>query len=154
MASNSIDLGAVQGATKQDLGAMQGTGASQVNESITLGVSAAVALSPAALAQASISVGVSAAASPSGPVSEIDQVTLGASVDVAALQITVKDGFAEIDVALGLDFLDKRDARPNPVVLGASLGLIVADTIHFGATRRGKSAVVVSPKSSGKVTVR
>jgi hypothetical protein len=154
MAINFIDVGALQGAAKQDVGAMQSSGAATVNETITLGVSASAV--PAAITnmRGAIALGVGAHTGEAAPIAAVDSLELDSTAGVSLSEEAMKHQSVSPAVAVEVVFLGDRSASPMPVHFAVLVGAAFTEQEIFAQTRRGKSAVVVSQKSSGKATVR
>jgi hypothetical protein len=147
---SSLDIGARQ-SSGLALGTRQPSGT--VEDSITCGVSAGVSFTALATAAAAI--------------------TLAVSTDEAFTTRVVAPGAVELDVDAGSSLVAGRmdnqfialhvDVAVTPsiqvgagdaIALGVDAHTGIVEQETYGATRRGKSAVVVTAKSTGKSTVR
>lgn len=153
MPTNYIDLGALQAAKKQDLGATQGSGGTVVNETISLGVTAGTTPAAAALIPTTLSLGLTAGTADAAPIAVDDTLPLGVTMDMALIVGPTKNVDISADIQAGTAAADVVTSRPA-IQLGVGAGIQVADTIHFGTARRGKTAVVVVAKFTGRSKVR
>ncbi len=172
MPSNSIDIGALQGAIVQAVGAMQpATGGSMVSDSITLGVLGHVGPTCVNAELAAITLGSLDATVPTAVAGEVAAIAPGVlghlglaskADEVAAIAPGVLAGSApsggttdsqaiELNVDAGV-VLRMAVTEGATITLGSGLHAQCDDHETFGAVRRGKSAVTVTGPS-GKVRV-
>ncbi len=124
-----------------------------VSETISLGVTAGLALLNTAQALGSVALGAGAATTPGPSVARADVISPGVSVGTSTAPSAIKRDVIAPGVALDVAFDGQRSAQPQPVTIRAAVGVAFAEDITFGQTRRGTTAVVVR-KASGKVTIQ
>lgn len=122
-------------------------------ESIALGAAVGVSFTATVQLASSIALGVGAGSSPASRVADVASIT-----DAVALGTSVVGGLMEHQaispaVEVGVTPVNQVGAK-GAIALGVRLGVSFVDQETFTQTRRGKSAVTVSPGGSGKATVR
>lgn len=103
-----------------------------INEAIALGVTAGPALTATAQAAASLALGVAATMNPAAQTEPGSPIALGVTSDTSFTPTAQEQAL---------------------IALGVGVGIVFDEDVHLGQVRRGKTAVVVTGKSSAAVTV-
>lgn len=122
-------------------------GGTNVDESISLGVSAGVAFQTTVQAKGSVALGVATEFTPTPRISVPGSIALGVQTDVAFVDVKGLGGMAELGVGTDVALAATVQARAS-IGIGFSIGVAFSDTPHFTTARRGSAALRVTKQAT------